>query len=216
MRVLHHQEISMKFKLPRLSSVTKKIKTQCGFTLIELIIALAVIGIGVGGVLVYQTSAENRQRVVGASQGLSSLIGKTKAAWLPQGSYAGLTAQAMGQAGFVEPPFRIEGAQLRDPWANNMGVTNGSLNNRWFGLTITPPNADTCTALASALAGISDRMTIGAAAPAWAAAGATIALFHPVAGGGQVVKAGPGAVINTANVTAGCAVAPRVIAMSFQ
>lgn len=206
----------MKSKLFQRLPAFKTSRSQKGFTLIELIIALSVIGIGVGGILVFQSSAENRQRVVGATQGLAGMVGKTKAAWLPSGSYAGLNAGALGAAGFIESPYRLVGANLVDPWANNMGLNNNSLDNRWFGLTISPPNADTCVALSTAMAGIADRLVIAGAAPAWDDAGANIAAFHPLPNGGEVGKAGPGAVVNPGNVAAGCSVAAPVISMSFQ
>ena len=65
--------------------------SQRVFTLIELVIALAVIGVAVGGVLFFQSSAEGRRKALAAAQGMSVLVGKVKSSSSQSGSYAHLT-----------------------------------------------------------------------------------------------------------------------------
>jgi len=81
----------MTFNVFRRSDCFERTRSQRVFTLIELVIALAVIGVAVGGVLFFQSSAEGRRKALAAAQGMSVLVGKVKSSGSQSGSYAHLT-----------------------------------------------------------------------------------------------------------------------------
>lgn len=207
----------MKFNFFKSSRCFNKAKTQKGFTLIELIIALAVIGTAVGGILVFQSTAEGRQKVVSTTSGVNLMVGKIRSVYGSTGSYTSATSANLISGGFIEAPFKVSGTNIVDTWGNNVTFAVGPTSAaRYFGFIVTPPTPDACIALANALLPLADRMTIDLAAPTFATAAIvnTIGTFHPGTGT-IVVKSGPGAVASTANMVSACNGATSVIAMSF-
>lgn len=205
----------MKFKFFQSSRSFKNAKTQKGFTLIELIIALAVIGTAVGGILVFQNTAENRQKLLGATNAFSLMVGKMKNVWGSSGSFTGVSSTNLAGGGIVEAPFTVNGSNVVDPWGNNMSV-NTSTNGKFTALTVQIPNADSCAAFASAVMSTVDRMNIHAAAPSYTPGATDLATF--AAGGASIAtpKAGPGAAVDAGAIAVGCGKSTRILSMVFQ
>ena len=208
----------MKFNFFKSSRCFNKAKTQKGFTLIELIIALAVIGAAVGGVLVFQSTAEQRQKLVGTTNAFTVMTGKIRNVWSPAGSFSGVSSANIASGGIVEKPFVTSGSNVLDPWGGTLGVASGGASNRWYGISMTLPTSDACTAFASAVSSLVDRMTIASSAPVWgiAASNTTIAAFHPSGTGASLVKADVGAPVDGGAIATGCGNSTRTVGMSFQ
>lgn len=187
----------------------KMLKKQKGFTLIEIIIALAVIGVAISGMLYYQSRADTSQKVNDTTSAITTMVGSIKTTFAPANSYADVTAQNLINAGLLVSPFTASGANIVDPWGINI-VVGG--NASFFGFTLTPPDAETCAKLATALVRNAARMTIAADA-AIAPAGTTLATFVT---GATVIKADQAAQMNAANMATGCAVNNRLLAVAFR
>lgn len=85
----------------RLDSLERS-KSRERLTIIEWVIALAVIGVAVGGVLVFQSSAESRRKAVWAAQGVFVMVGKVKRSGSQLGSIAHLAPANLVSGGFVK------------------------------------------------------------------------------------------------------------------
>jgi prepilin-type N-terminal cleavage/methylation domain-containing protein len=147
----------MKFKLSRLSSTSKGNNKQFGFTLIELIIAIAVIGTGVGGVLAYQNRAESAQNTIVAVQALASLGGTIKTTY--NSAYVDATRADIVTRNLLRPPLRVgaTATTLESP----VGVVDYINNDQVVGFGFDARRQSECVKAVEALIGVAHRIAVG-------------------------------------------------------
>lgn len=181
------------------------LRRQLGFTLIETMIALGIMGTAVAALLYYQTRAENNQGSNKTAQDLSLMASKIKNYLGPSNSYIPLTPVFVNSSALITPPMKWDGTNVLDPWGNTMTINGGTTT---FALTIggttSALDKEVCTSIASKMVDNATAINIGAAT---AAAG--------VVSGGSAYKAANGTP-NGTNLATGCAVANPVIAVQFR
>ena len=181
------------------------LRRQMGFTLIEIMIALGVIGTAVAAVLYYQSRAEHGQSANKTAQDVSMMASKIKGLLGPSNSYGPLTPAWVNSSALVNSPMKYDGTNLQDPWGNTMSV-NG--NTTTFAITVggstSALDKEVCTSIASKMVSNATAIHIGAAT---ATAG--------VVAGGSAYKA-VGGTADGALLATGCNVANPVIAMQFR
>ncbi len=179
---------------------------QLGFTIIEITIAMGIIGTAVAVALYYQSRAENSQSSNKTAQDLALMASKIKTYLSPSNSYAAATPAWVNSSALVNSPMKYDGANLLDPWGNTMSVSG---NTTTFAITIggttSTLDKEVCTSIASKVAESASAIYIGTAATATAG----------VATGGSAYKAVGGAP-SGANLATGCNTATPVIAMQFR
>lgn len=124
------------------------IRKQAGFTLIEIIIALAVMGTAIGGMLYYQSRAETGQKVNDSITAATTMISGIKTNFGPSGSYALVTVANLISGGMTVEPFKVNGANITDPWNNNLLIEGGASQ---FALRIGPVSRDVCVSLSNGM-----------------------------------------------------------------
>jgi len=180
-------------------------KSQRGFTLIEAIVVLALLGAVIAGVLIYQASAERANRANATISALTTMVGSTRAIFGPANTFAGLSAASMAQAGIPVQPFSVAGtgagSTVLDPWGGNVLVTGGP---RFFGVSFAVPDRETCVMILSAIAPGALRATVWISTGiGFNAAGVTPEAFLHY--GGHVVKANAGSPYQPDIAAAWCA-----------
>ena len=188
----------------------KRTKKQLGFTLVEIMIVLAIIGTAIGGVLYYQSRAENTQAATKTSSDIALMASKIKTYFRPSNSVMGVTATNINGMALVSAPMKFDGTNMVDPWGNAMTVGGGTLS---FALSMggstAPIDKEVCTSLATALSDKATAVRIGAAA-AVSTSGSTAGTIS----GGNLYK-GAGTAPDPAALTTGCNEASPIIAMQF-
>ena len=192
---------------PQGSSRSRK---QKGFTLVEVIVVLAIVGVALAGVLVYQSMAENRNRTNNTINAVITMVGNVKSVFAAANSYAAVTSANLVNAGIPMTPFTTSGTTILDPWGNTM-VVGGS--GPFFGFGIRAPDSQTCIALVSSLAQSAVRVTVHTAAPAFSAAATTPVAFL---GTGTVVKADASSAYDPVAAATGCGGATAHIGLVFR
>lgn len=187
--------------------LSRKRKGQRGFTLVEVIIVLAIVGVALAGVLVLQGQAEERNRITQVITALNAMAGTTRAVFAPANTFTAVTATNLINAGVVVPPFTVAGTAVNDPWGGGMTV-GGSPS--FFGFSVTAPNQSTCMAIVSALAPSAVRVTVGGVN---FTAGPGLDAFLT---GTHVAKANAAAPFNAGNAAIGCNLAPVAIGFAFR
>jgi prepilin-type N-terminal cleavage/methylation domain-containing protein len=139
-----------------MSFVMKSFVRQRGFGLFELIISLAIIGVLVAGVLVYQARAEARSK---ASDTLSALVSMVSVFRDQIGSatkknYKDLNVGSAIALGAVVPPFTVttnDGVRgISSVWQTDVLII-GSLAAGAFGVKFQVPDSQTCLRLVPGL-----------------------------------------------------------------
>lgn len=199
----------MKFSSVKQSNLVK-LRRQKGFTLIEIIIALAVIGVAIAGMLYYQSRAEAGQKANNTVSALTSMVGNIKSTFAPANSFAGVSAANLISAGAVVEPFTGAGTAITDPWGGAV-VVGGSPG--FFGISLQAPNAEVCMKIVTGLVRNASRVTVHTAAPTFVATATTAETMLTT---GTVVKANAADVFNATNAAAGCGGTAAHIAMVFR
>ena len=123
-------------------------RRQAGFTLIELIIALAVMGAAIGGMLYYQSRAEASQKTNDSVTALTTMVSSIKTNYGPSNSYAQVTIPNLVSGGMAVEPFKVSGSTIVDPW-NNTILAEGDATK--FAFRIGPVTRENCVTLANGL-----------------------------------------------------------------
>ena len=185
-------------------------RAQKGFTLIEIIIALAVIGVAIAGMLYYQNRAETGQKANNTVSALTSMVGSIKSTYAPANSYAGVTAGNLISAGLIVEPFTGAGTAITDPWGG--AVTIGGAPG-FFGIAFQAPSADVCMKIVTGLVRSAARVTVHTAAPTFVATATTAETMLTT---GNVVKTNATANYNAANAATGCGDTAAFIGLVFR
>lgn len=199
-------------------------KSSRGFTLIEVLISVAIVGAAVALVLVYQSRAESSERVSNTIFAVANMTAKIRAYYAATGSYSDISPAQVSAMGLVTPPLTSDGFNIYDAWGNNM-VVGGNVPGAAPSFVITlggvgfhPPyypfspytklSAEECVSLATKLANDADRVNISG----WPMTFSTNGLV----GSGTAYKAA-GNVLSITNLTgaAGCGAAYPMIALQY-
>jgi prepilin-type N-terminal cleavage/methylation domain-containing protein len=201
-----------------LASMQKK---HGGFTLIETMIAVAVIGAAIALVLVHHRQVESNERVSGTVAAVSNMASKIRTYYRSLGSYNSLGSIQLSTLGFAIPPLTSYGGVIYDPWGSMMNMS-GNAAGASFTFTITvgggglvgpgqpasiPLTSEECVSLATQLANGADRVNVGDRA--------TVTFGNGLAGGGMQYKAVNG--LSMANLidAAGCGAAHPMIVFQY-
>jgi len=196
--------------LPHFIAQRKRVRQQKGFTLIEVLVVLAIAGAALAGVLVFQANAESRNRVNNTINAVINTVGNVKSIYASAGSYATVTSANLVNAGVVTPPFTISGTTILDPWGGTVTVGGSG---PFFGMSFLAPDNETCVRLVSALASNAVRVTVHTAAQAFTAAATTPAAFMAT---GTVVKADASTAYDPVSAATGCGAAAAHIGLVFR
>ena len=188
---------------------------QHGFSLIELIIVLAIIAGGIALILYRQAKTEEATRVSDEVQSVSFMVSKIKSFFASTGSYETLGTTTPIQMSLLTPPLKLSGTDhILDAFGNAVELQgNASGASPSFAITIGggTMGRDTCAALASALSGGADVVSVGQVTALGTSLGT------PSSGavtGGNVYKSLTSAP-NIQNLGAGCSSASPVIGLQF-
>jgi prepilin-type N-terminal cleavage/methylation domain-containing protein len=138
-----------------------------GFSLIELIVVLAIIAASVALILSRQSRATESTKASDMVQSITYLVSKVQNFYASTGSYAGLNPKVVGQMSLVNQPLKWDGASsILDAWNNPLGVVGNQPGaSPTFAITIggsvNPLNNESCTAMATALASAADVVVVG-------------------------------------------------------
>jgi hypothetical protein len=182
-----------------------------GFSLIELIIVLAIIAASVALILDRQNKAQESNRSNDTVQSVSYMVSKIKTFYESSGSYSGLSAAVINGMSLLNQPLKWDGASILDAWNNPLGVSGNAIAATpsfalSIGGSVNPLSKETCSALATALAAGADVVHVGGASDVQLNAG--------VVSGGSVYKSAAG-VLTVANVASGCSATNPQIALQF-
>ncbi len=182
-----------------------------GFSLIELIIVLAIIAASVALILDRQNKAQESNRSNDTVQAVSYMVSKIKTFYASSGSYSGLSAAVINGMSLLNQPLKWDGASILDAWNNPLGVSGNAIAATpsfalSIGGSVNPLSKETCSALATALAAGADVVNVGGASDVQLNAG--------VVSGGSVYKSAAG-VLTVANVASGCSATNPQIALQF-
>ena len=182
-----------------------------GFSLIELIIVLAIIAASVALILDRQSKAQETNRSNDTVQAVSYMVSKIKTFYASSGGYNGLSAVVINGMSLLNQPLKWDGSSILDAWNNPLGVSgNATSATPSFALSIggsvNPLNKETCSALATALAAGADVVDVGASTE--------VQLNSGLVSGGSVYKSATGA-LNVASVATGCSATNPLIALQF-
>lgn len=193
------------FKIFRTHKKADDKRKQRGIGLLEIIIAVGIIG-GIAAYVVYnQTRAEAGVNALQVSQGTTSMVTGIKKLLGPSKNFGALTPGWLNSNGLVIEPYRFDGTNVKDPYGNTV-VFSGATTT--FALSIGGaqqlPN-EVCSTFASTLGTNAQAIHIGSAAAVTAGA----------AGGGTAYKTAGNPALNGAALSE-CGTTGTVVAMSFQ
>jgi prepilin-type N-terminal cleavage/methylation domain-containing protein len=151
----------------QVSMQSEKYTNARGFSLIELIVVLAIIAASVALILSRQSRATESSKASDMVQSITYLASKVQNFYASSGSYAGLNPKVVGQMSLVNQPLKWDGSSsILDAWNNPLGVSGNQTGaSPTFAITIggsvNPLNNESCTAMATALASAADVVVVG-------------------------------------------------------
>jgi len=134
---------------------------QKGLTLIEVMVALVVAGLVIGGALALYSQANNQQTTNTLTTAVTAIRTSVKNFYASTGSYgSGSLNSTLSQAGKFPTSLSINGATVKHPAGGNVVVTGlGST----FSIQLTSVPTEVCANLATSITGFSS-LTIGTSA----------------------------------------------------
>lgn len=183
-----------------------------GFTLVEVMITLAIFGAALAVVLYYQHRTSTLTKATDTSKALIQIVSKIRMNYLSSNGYTGLDYHWPYDAKVVPPPLRRDttyGA-VNDPWGNIIDIVGGT---SFFVIDI--PRAanfdpETCVAMVS---------TLGRAARAvWLGTGLTVSdgVIVGSAGPSTIRYKDPDTPPTASSLVQGCAIANGKISLQFE
>jgi len=124
-------------------------KNKKGFTLVELLAVIGIVGVILGVVLVGSSSARTTAKISTTVQQIQLIYGACQS-WVGNGrvNYTGISLTTLQNAGYLP-------SNLLNPWGGTYTVSvNGSNSNRVDIQTTQIPNQETHNEIASALSSI--------------------------------------------------------------
>ena len=102
-------------------------KKQGGFTLVELVVVLAIIVAAIAAITARQISASQTSRVQSEAGNVQAIVSKVNSTFAGRSSYAGATtAFLLAQGAF--PTSMVNGANVVNGWNGNVTVAPGAGN----------------------------------------------------------------------------------------
>jgi prepilin-type N-terminal cleavage/methylation domain-containing protein len=179
-----------------------------GFTLVEVMITLAIFGAALAVVLYYQQRAAVISKSTETTRALTSVVSKIKQYYGDSSDYTNLAAANLATLALAPNPLRINttDSTILDPWGNVMTFTGGASG---FMIELggtSDIDVEACAAIAAAFSSSAKDIAIGTA-QTYTAATNTLA-------GGSAYKSNGGAPV-AANLTTGCSTDDRKISLVF-
>ena len=186
-----------------------------GFSLIELIIVLAIVAGGIALILYRQSKTEEATRVSDEVQSVSFMVSKIKSFFASTGSFETLSTSTPIQMSLLTPPLKLSGTdRILDAFGNSVEIQGNAVGaSPSFAITIggASMGRDTCAALVSALAGGADAVSVGQVAALSTLSGTA---SSGTVSGGSVYKSAT-TPPNIQNLGTGCTSANPLIGLQF-
>ena len=148
----------------------RKWKKQLGFSMIELMVVLAVIGAAIATVLIYQQRAQSNNQANNVVQAQTSMVNKIRMFLGPSGTYNALSTAAVIAMNVAISPLIVNATAgtINDPWGNALTFTGNAAvagSPTSFVITIGGTTAaidhESCNIIASSLVNGADVVHIG-------------------------------------------------------
>lgn len=152
---------------PAVHNHIRSARKQAGATLLEMAMVIGIIAvISVAAVTAYNSSSEGR-RITDATRDLGTLVGGVRNMFAAQGSYDGVSNQAVIKAGFLKNSMHNGSTSIHHPW-NDASVTveeaAGASPKRTFRVTFTGVPENACMQLSANTIGNAVGIKIGTTA----------------------------------------------------
>src|SRR5471030_111452 len=189
-----------------------KKQSMAGFTLIEIMIALAITGVGTAVVLAYQSNASTGQDTQNAVNTVQTMMGKTHSYIGSSGTYFGMSAAMVNTVASTLSPLVWDGTNIRDPngnimnWIGNASGAAASYVVTYGGAT-KPITKEACAQFASGFLQGADAIYVGGTTT-------PVTTTNGIAGAGNAYKTALG-VVNAANLATGCADTSPVVVIQM-
>jgi prepilin-type N-terminal cleavage/methylation domain-containing protein len=187
-------------------SMLNRSRKNRGFTLVEVMITLAIFGAALAVVLYYQQRAAVISKSTETTRALTSAVSKIKQYYGDTGDYTTLTDASLAGLDIVPSPFKKSGATILDPWGNTITFTGGTGG---FMIELggtSDIDVEACAAIASAFSSGAKEIAIGTA-QTYDGTTNTLTANSPFKPAG-----GP---VNPAVLATGCALDNRKISLVF-
>lgn len=145
---------------------------NCGFSLIELMIVLAIVGFALAAIIGVSLSAYNDSKVKTELSNLQAISSSVKGTFGATGSYAGLTVASIIAAGGF-PVQMIEAGIPKDSWGGATSLAVTTIGTSGFDIGFPSVPQSSCIKLGSKAINMFENMKIGGTAmatSAWTAA----------------------------------------------
>jgi type II secretory pathway pseudopilin PulG len=135
----------------------KKCRGEYGFSLMELVIVLGILGALVVSIMSWRASASREAKVHELSQSLVVLASGIQRAY--NGQYSSINVGDVIKLGLVKPPLVVSGNNVKDDAGQSVQVTTNATE--VFTITISTTDNDRCNLIAQTMSGFAPKFEIG-------------------------------------------------------
>ena len=116
-----------------------------GYSVMELVITMGVIGAALATAMIYQGKAASQNRVNNFATALQDTVSKVRAAYIsdPNG-FSSVTGTTIGNMKLYSPPIKFDGTSLYTPFTTDAVTVAGNATQFWWQFTV---NQDECVAV---------------------------------------------------------------------
>jgi len=143
-------------------SRSKRKNGQGGFTLIEAIIVLALLGAVIATVMVRQSAANSDTKANDTVSTYANIVGQIRSAYSSAGSYTAVTNANLVNGGFIVSPLTGSGINITDPWNNPVTFAG---NATLFAFSIKVQDKASCIKIVSSISANALQVTDGTTDP---------------------------------------------------